>query len=181
MASTAGSPKSPKSPKSTGKSPAKSPEDGSAHGLAEPIDETSAHVEAESDGDGFSDTASDYQSDVSATTSIGSSVFDYQYDNGRRYHAYRAGQYLLPNDESEQERLDITHHVFRLTLNGQLCASASKLDNPQRILDIGTGTGIWVGSSCDDKFHREGVKGLTRASFPTFRPSRWVTCILHPR
>lgn len=129
-------------------SPTKSPEASSpAPALpAEPVDETSAHVEVESDGDGFSDTASDYRSDVSATTSIGSSVFDYQYENGRQYHAYRAGQYLLPNDESEQERLDITHHVFRLTLNGQLCASASKLDsdNPQRILDIGTGTGIWV-------------------------------------
>ncbi|KAM7211956.1 secondary metabolism regulator LAE1 [Rhypophila decipiens] len=115
-------------------------------GATAPVDETSAHVEADSgsDRDSVSDTASDYHSDVSATTSVGSSVFDFQYQNGRRYHAYRAGQYLLPNDETEQERLDIIHHVFLLTLNGQPCASISKLDNPKRILDIGTGTGIWA-------------------------------------
>ncbi|KAM7200679.1 S-adenosyl-L-methionine-dependent methyltransferase [Naviculisporaceae sp. PSN 640] len=115
-------------------------------GATAPIDETSAHVEADSgdSDDNVSDNASDYHSDVSATTSVNSSIFDFQYQNGRRYHAYRAGQYLLPNDEQEQERLDIIHHVFMLTLNGQPCASMSKLDNPNRILDIGTGTGIWA-------------------------------------
>ena len=74
-----------------------------------------------------------------------SSILNYQYENGRRYHAYRAGQYLLPNDETEQERLDIIHHIFTLTLGGEICQT--KLDNPQSILDIGTGTGLWVGGS----------------------------------
>ena len=49
---------------------------------------------------------------------------------------------MLPNDDKEQERLDILHHVFRLTLAGGLCRTP--LDNPQKILDIGTGTGIWA-------------------------------------
>ncbi|KAL0932360.1 Phosphoethanolamine N-methyltransferase 1-like protein 2 [Colletotrichum truncatum] len=89
-----------------------------------------------------SDTASNYSSDVSDTASATSSIYAYEYENGRRYHAYRAGQYLLPNDETEQERLDMTHHVFLLTLKGELCAT--HLDNPQTILDIGTGTGIWA-------------------------------------
>lgn len=88
------------------------------------------------------DAASDYASDVSGTASITSSVFNYEYENGRRYHGYRAGQYLLPNDDTEQERLDLTHHVFSLTLEGELCMA--KLQDPQRILDLGTGTGIWV-------------------------------------
>lgn len=98
-----------------------------------------------------SDTASNYASDVSDTSSVTSSMFDYEYENGRRYHAYRAGQYLLPNDETEQERLDMTHHVFLLTLKGELCAT--HLDNPQKILDIGTGTGIWVYLSRHRKSH----------------------------
>ncbi|KAF3358749.1 hypothetical protein VdG1_05303 [Verticillium dahliae VDG1] len=55
---------------------------------------------------------------------------------------YRAGQYLLPNDDKEQDRLDLTHHVFSLTLHGELCIS--HLENPRRILDLGTGTGIWA-------------------------------------
>ncbi len=88
------------------------------------------------------DASSDYASVVSATTSVTSSIFNYKYENGRTYHAYRAGQYLLPNDEVEQDRLDMTHHVFLLSLRGALCVS--ELENPQRILDIGTGTGIWV-------------------------------------
>lgn len=91
-----------------------------------------------SDNESFSD----YSSDVSATTSVASSVFDYTYENGRRYHAYRRGQYLLPNDEKEQDRLDMTHHIFSLTLNGDLCNT--KLEDPRQILDVGTGTGIWV-------------------------------------
>ena len=45
----------------------------------------------------------------------------------------------------EQERLDMTHHVFTLTLDGALCVT--QLDNPQEILDIGTGTGMWVGAT----------------------------------
>lgn len=31
--------------------------------------------------------------------SITSSVLDYEFENGRRYHAYRAGSYPIPNDE----------------------------------------------------------------------------------
>jgi hypothetical protein len=47
----------------------------------------------------------DYESSAeSATTSLSSSIYAYQYENGRRYHAYRSGTYALPNDETEQER-----------------------------------------------------------------------------
>lgn len=49
---------------------------------------------------------------------------------------------ILPNDEKEQDRLDLLHHVFRLCLDGGLCRT--KLESPQKILDVGTGTGIWA-------------------------------------
>jgi hypothetical protein len=50
-------------------------------------------------------TDEDYQSGFeSDTTSLASSILNYQYENGRRYHAYRAGSYAMPNDETEQER-----------------------------------------------------------------------------
>ena len=42
---------------------------------------------------------------------------------------------MLPNDETEQDRLDMVHHLFNLTLKGELCAT--KLENPQNILDLG--------------------------------------------
>ncbi|KHN94348.1 uncharacterized protein MAM_07777 [Metarhizium album ARSEF 1941] len=113
-------------------------------GLPAPhADEANAPIQADAESDeAASDSHSDYSEVASHTTSLRSSAFDYTYENGRRYHAYRAGQYLLPNDLEEQDRLDMTHHVFRLTLDGELCVT--KLDHPQEILDIGTGTGMWA-------------------------------------
>ncbi|EXJ83292.1 hypothetical protein A1O1_06911 [Capronia coronata CBS 617.96] len=96
-------------------------------------------IEAETWSD-YSDAGS-IRSDL---TSLHSSVLNYEYENGRRYHAYQAGKYMLPNDDQEQDRLDVLHHVFRLTLGGDLCRTAPELVNPGRILDIGTGTGIWA-------------------------------------
>ncbi|WEW59054.1 hypothetical protein PRK78_004522 [Emydomyces testavorans] len=93
-------------------------------------------IEADSSGSDQTDSntiATDF-------ASIASTIPNYVYQNGRRYHSHHPDQYILPNDEREQERLDFIHHIFRLTLDGELCYA--KLDNPQRILDIGTGTGI---------------------------------------
>lgn len=51
-------------------------------------------------------------------------------------------EYMLPNDGIEQERLDLQHHSFVVYLDGKL--HMAPLDNPRRVLDIGTGTGIWA-------------------------------------
>ncbi|KAF2458093.1 S-adenosyl-L-methionine-dependent methyltransferase [Lineolata rhizophorae] len=104
------------------------------------VDSTTTTLAADDSVD--HESLSDFHSLLSNTGSVKSTIFNYQYENGRRYHAYRAGQYYLPNDEDEQDRLDLVHHVFRLTLGGGLCAT--ELENPQRILDVGTGTGIWA-------------------------------------
>ncbi|PGG96048.1 hypothetical protein GX51_08009 [Blastomyces parvus] len=48
-----------------------------------------------------------------------------------------------PNDEDEQDRMDLTHHIYKLLLDGDIYVSPIK-QNPQRVLDIGTGTGIWA-------------------------------------
>ena len=71
-----------------------------------------------------------------------SSVMHYTYENGCRYHAFGRGEYTLPNDEKEQDRLDLYHHIWSMLLGGELYMAP--LENPQRILDIGTGTGIWA-------------------------------------
>jgi SAM-dependent methyltransferase len=85
----------------------------------------------------------------SSTTSLGESIIGYKYENGRRYHAYRDGEYPLPNDEKEQDRLDLLHHIFKLMLGGNLYI-APLPPNPQRILDFGTGTGIWALDMADE-------------------------------
>ena len=87
----------------------------------------------------------------STTTSLASSIRDFKYENGRRYHAFRQGAYPLPNDEEEQDRLDLLHHVYRLTLGGALYrAPISTERDPGRILDFGTGAGIWAIDVADE-------------------------------
>ncbi|KAI9754185.1 MAG: hypothetical protein M1815_005757 [Lichina confinis] len=85
----------------------------------------------------------------SYTTSLASSILDYKYENGRRYHRFRDGEYPLPNDEKEQDRLDLIHHLHNLILDGKLhLASIGR--NPGRVLDVGTGTGIWAIDFADE-------------------------------
>lgn len=100
-------------------------------------------VEPDEGNDGTSDVDSALGDDrASSTDSLTSSVLNYEYENGRRYHAFRSGQYFLPNDEAEQDRLDLTHHILSLLLGGDLFKAP--ITEPKRILDIGTGTGIWA-------------------------------------
>ncbi|KAL8870770.1 MAG: hypothetical protein Q9174_003260 [Haloplaca sp. 1 TL-2023] len=67
----------------------------------------------------------------------------YRFQHGRRYHAYQEGRYDLPNDEKEQERMELQYHALRLAFGDRLYLAP--LDNkPATILDIGTGTGIWA-------------------------------------
>jgi len=79
---------------------------------------------------------------ASSTSSISSTVGETVEENGRTYHKYKAGKYYLPNDEIEQERLDLQNYLFSLTFDGKL--ALAPLKNPQQVLDIGTGTGIWA-------------------------------------
>src|SRR4051794_639012 len=44
---------------------------------------------------------------ASETTSLTSSITAYRHENGRRYHAYKDGEYWGPNDEKQNEQLDI--------------------------------------------------------------------------
>jgi len=74
---------------------------------------------------------------------------NYKYENGRRYHAYREGKYVLPNDEAEQDRLDLHHHIFRLMLGGHLYRAPISPE-VERVYDYGTGTGIWAIQFADE-------------------------------
>ena len=70
------------------------------------------------------------------------SVYAYEHLHGRTYHAYHAGSYFLPNDEAEQDRMDIKYHAVRLAINDK--PFYAPVSQPQAILDVGTGTGIWA-------------------------------------
>ncbi|KMP02853.1 hypothetical protein CIRG_02545 [Coccidioides immitis RMSCC 2394] len=77
------------------------------------------------------------------TETLRSSIMDYQYENGRRYHAYHSGSYWGPNDEKAKWHADLGHYLYKLLLRGKLYLAPIP-KNPQRVIDIGTGTGIWA-------------------------------------
>ena len=124
--------------------------------------QTSIEVDSQGDADsGYCDSG--LTSAFSA--SLASSVLDYKYQNGRRYHAFREGAYVLPNDDREQDRMDLHHHVFRLTLDGQLFQSPLT-KAPRRVLDVGTGTGIWAVEFADE-FASSEVIGIDLSPIQT--------------
>ncbi|KAM0212084.1 hypothetical protein ACHAPA_010246 [Fusarium lateritium] len=93
--------------------------------------------------------------DDSSTSSISSSILKYRQENGRTYHAYKDGQYVMPNDEREQDRLDLQHHLFLLTFDNKMYLSPVGRDghNVHNVLDVGTGTGIWAMDFADENPH----------------------------
>ena len=59
---------------------------------------------------------SGYEEIPCSTASLRTSVFAYEEENGRTYHAFHAGKYHVPNDEGERERMDIHYHALRLSI-----------------------------------------------------------------
>ncbi|CCF40818.1 methyltransferase [Colletotrichum higginsianum] len=98
------------------------------------------------------DTATDTDDDSSSvddristyTASLTSSAVDYPTEYGRRYHAFRPGSYFMPNDEDEMDRLDLSHAITLRLLENRLYLAPLEKEKIHKILDIGTGTGIWA-------------------------------------
>ncbi|KAF5694733.1 methyltransferase [Fusarium denticulatum] len=106
------------------------------------VDEHAAPDDTDADSAIGDDNASD-------TTSLRSSILRYREENGRTYHAYKDGAYALPNDEIENERLDLQHHLFLLTFDERLHA-APLPKTLNRAFDAGCGTGIWAIEFADE-------------------------------
>ena len=81
---------------------------------------------------------------VSSTTSVTDSIFSPIGENGRLYHSFQDGKYVLPNDNQEQERLDFQKYLLNLTLEGNLFPTPVNPKTLRNMLDIGTGAGIWA-------------------------------------
>ena len=105
----------------------------------------------------------------SYVTSIASIIREGVEENGRKFPAYGRNMYGLPVDDQEQERNDIQHTKFRLIIGGALHL-APITDTPGKILDLGTGSGIWAIEAAD-RYESAVVTGVDIAPVqPTWVP-----------
>ncbi|RNJ53023.1 hypothetical protein D7B24_002530 [Verticillium nonalfalfae] len=96
------------------------------------------------------DTTSDFDEGVAnSTTSLSSSIYE------------------ASNDDKQNESLDIVHHVHLLMLDNQLFKAP--LTDVQKVLDVGTGTGIWA-TDVGDNYPSAEVIGIDISPIQPF----WV-------
>ncbi|UQC80159.1 uncharacterized protein CLUP02_05641 [Colletotrichum lupini] len=124
-----------------------------------------AHDNIITDLDVDDEGIADMHSIVPSSVSLRKSLLEYRTENGRTYHRYKDGstcfqasvppwktlsypaiEYNLPNDEKELDRLDLQHHLWLLALDDKLGMAPPCMEGAQvgRVLDVGTGSGIWV-------------------------------------
>ncbi|OHE92973.1 hypothetical protein CORC01_11696 [Colletotrichum orchidophilum] len=103
--------------------------------MANPPPDFEVQIAAEEEDDARSNMGT---SIASSSTSLRSSLLDYRRENGRTYHRYKDG--------------NLVHHLCLLMLRDRLgiappCDEDAKVG---RVLDVGTGTGIWAVHFGDD-------------------------------
>ncbi|OAL39181.1 hypothetical protein AYO20_01499 [Fonsecaea nubica] len=91
---------------------------------------------------GYDTEDSGFEQDSVLTQSVRSSIYQYKVENGRTYHAYKEGQYFMPNDAAEHERMELQHRAMFLAAGSQLFYAPVK--NLHHVLDLGTGVGTWA-------------------------------------
>ncbi|KAF1842507.1 S-adenosyl-L-methionine-dependent methyltransferase [Cucurbitaria berberidis CBS 394.84] len=115
-----------------------------------------------------SDSAYGDDDHLSDTTSIPSTIWRHRYENGRRYHKFREGEYWGPNDEVQNDQLDIAHHMFLILLHQKLHLAPIK--EPKSIIDLGCGTGIWCMDMADEHPGAEIIGVDLSPIQPSFTP-----------
>ncbi|CAG8959373.1 hypothetical protein HYFRA_00001271 [Hymenoscyphus fraxineus] len=84
------------------------------------------------------------QDTLNSTQSLYDSDITYFMIHGRRY----CKDYFMPNDEEEQTRTQILHTVYLYLLDQKL--TTIELEDPTKILDVGTGSGEWAMAMGDE-------------------------------
>jgi len=110
-----------------------------------------AQAQAEADEQDTADADSTYANTLESTDSITSSIREYRTINGRTYHSQIGNaEYWQHNDDKANEVIDIFHHVLYLLLDNKLYLAPLKKDEIKKVVDIGTGTGIWAIDFADE-------------------------------
>ncbi|RSL85745.1 hypothetical protein CDV31_016520 [Fusarium ambrosium] len=89
---------------------------------------------------------------LSSTASLTASILEYRTIHGRTFHSQRGpgnAEYWAPNDDQHNTSMDIQHHVWTLLLDDKLHL-APLPEQVGKVLDVGTGTGIWAIDFADE-------------------------------
>ncbi|KAI8687668.1 hypothetical protein NCS55_00018700 [Fusarium keratoplasticum] len=122
------------------KSPSPAPLVSSSPPRGEPI------IAADDADDNFDDADSALGSDAaSSTASVTASILEYRTIQGRTFHSDRhSTEYFTPNDDQQLQSQDITHHYLTVLLGDKLYLAPIPVDDVKKVLDVGTGSGIWA-------------------------------------
>lgn len=108
------------------------------------------------------DSAVETGSVMTSTASLRASIFNYRRLHGRPYQTSQTGgEYWAPVDDEQNEGLDLIHMVMLLNMDDKLFVApieeAAK-EPGYKVLDVGTGTGIWC-IDFADQFPNSEVTG----------------------
>ncbi|KAK1522568.1 uncharacterized protein CCOS01_10280, partial [Colletotrichum costaricense] len=126
---------------------------------------------------------------ASSSTSVTSSVLQYRTENGRTYHGYKDGSrlsLLILNEQKLSSLTDIQHNMFILTFDNQLGRAPVNAKNTSikvgRVLDVGTGTGIWAMDFADEHPESEVIRKIAKQIFQilTYFYLRSLVLTFHP-
>ncbi|KAK1828018.1 S-adenosyl-L-methionine-dependent methyltransferase [Podospora conica] len=104
---------------------------------------TSSYPNEDDSSDNRTDADTSSANSLHGSFSLPPSVSHASYRHGRRYQTYRDERYVLPNDEGEQAREALTHHMMLEALDGRHIL-APLPEDVKMIMDLGTGTGMWA-------------------------------------
>ncbi|KAF9874167.1 UMTA protein [Colletotrichum karsti] len=86
-----------------------------------------------------------------STASLSSSVREYRTIKGRTYQTSNTIDYWAPNDDKHIETFDVTHHYTLMIMDDNLFEAPVPVEKGNlKILDVGTGTGIWALDVADE-------------------------------
>ncbi|KAG6071167.1 hypothetical protein E4U16_006304 [Claviceps sp. LM84 group G4] len=107
----------------------------------------------------LNDADSVFSEAQSSTASIASSILEYRQIRGRTYHSDKfTTNYFLPNDDQQLKTDELNHHYLTILFNDQLFLAPLERDKIHRVLDVGTGSGIWA-IEFADRFPNASVIG----------------------